>query len=43
MRHMIDISATQRLGTPEDIAGAVEFLGNPAASFITGTYRKAFS
>ncbi|MGD0018541.1 MAG: SDR family oxidoreductase [Candidatus Limnocylindrales bacterium] len=37
MRHMIDASATQRLGTPEDIASAVEFLVSPAASFITGT------
>jgi NAD(P)-dependent dehydrogenase (short-subunit alcohol dehydrogenase family) len=37
MRHMIDTSATQRLGTPEDIASAVEFLVSPAASFITGT------
>lgn len=37
MRKMIQASGTQRLGTPEDIAAAVEFLVSPAASFITGT------
>jgi NAD(P)-dependent dehydrogenase (short-subunit alcohol dehydrogenase family) len=37
MRQMIDMSGTKRLGTPEDIAAAVEFLASPAASFITGT------
>ena len=37
MRGMIAASGTGRIGTPEDIAGAVEFLISPAASFITGT------
>lgn len=37
MRKMIQMSGTQRLGTPEDIAAVVEFLVSPAASFITGT------
>lgn len=37
MRFMISMSATQRLGTPDDIATAVDFLASPAASFITGT------
>lgn len=37
MRHMIETSGTGRVGTPEDIAAAVEFLASPAASFITGT------
>jgi NAD(P)-dependent dehydrogenase (short-subunit alcohol dehydrogenase family) len=37
MRFMIDASGTQRIGTPADIAAAVEFLVSPAASFITGT------
>lgn len=37
MRHMIDVSAAKRLGTPNDIAMAVEFLISPQASFITGT------
>ena len=37
MRGMIAMSATGRIGTPEDIAAAVEFLISPAASFITGT------
>jgi NAD(P)-dependent dehydrogenase (short-subunit alcohol dehydrogenase family) len=37
MRAMIDMSACRRLGTPGDIAAAVEFLVSPAASFITGT------
>jgi NAD(P)-dependent dehydrogenase (short-subunit alcohol dehydrogenase family) len=37
MRQMIDMSGTQRLGTPDDIAAAVEFLISPAASFITGS------
>jgi NAD(P)-dependent dehydrogenase (short-subunit alcohol dehydrogenase family) len=37
MRNMVEISGTRRLGTPDDIAAAVEFLVSPAASFITGT------
>ena len=37
MRSMVEMSGTGRLGTPDDIAAAVEFLASPAASFITGT------
>jgi NAD(P)-dependent dehydrogenase (short-subunit alcohol dehydrogenase family) len=37
MRVMIDGSAARRLGTPEDIATAAEFLLGPHASFISGT------
>jgi NAD(P)-dependent dehydrogenase (short-subunit alcohol dehydrogenase family) len=37
MRGMIEMSGTGRIGTPDDIAAAVEFLVSPAASFITGT------
>lgn len=37
MRNMIASSGTGRIGTPEDIATAVEFLVSPGASFITGT------
>ncbi len=37
MRAMVDMSALRRLGTPEDIAAAVEFLASPAAALITGT------
>lgn len=37
MRAMIAMSATGRLGTPEDIAAATAFLLGPDASFITGT------
>jgi NAD(P)-dependent dehydrogenase (short-subunit alcohol dehydrogenase family) len=37
MRSMIVASAAGRLGTPDDIAGATEFLLGPHASFITGT------
>lgn len=34
---MVDMSATGRLGTPDDIAGAATFLLDPQAGFITGT------
>ena len=37
MRAMIDGSALRRLGTPEDIATAAEFLLGPHANFISGT------
>jgi NAD(P)-dependent dehydrogenase (short-subunit alcohol dehydrogenase family) len=37
MRDMIANSGTGRIGTPDDIAAAVEFLAGPGASFITGT------
>ncbi len=37
MRAMVDMSAAQRLGTPEDIAAAAAFLLDPQSSFITGT------
>jgi NAD(P)-dependent dehydrogenase (short-subunit alcohol dehydrogenase family) len=37
MRTMVDSSATQRLGTPDDIASAAEFLLSDRAAFITGT------
>lgn len=36
MRAMINSSATGRIGTPDDIAIAAEFLLSDAASFITG-------
>jgi len=36
MRAMINASASQRLGTGQDIAAAAEFLLGPHASFITG-------
>jgi NAD(P)-dependent dehydrogenase (short-subunit alcohol dehydrogenase family) len=37
MRAMVDNSGLRRLGTPEDIAAAAEFLLGPSASFVTGT------
>jgi len=37
MRQMVDSSATGRLGTPDDIASAAEFLLSSRASFVTGT------
>jgi NAD(P)-dependent dehydrogenase (short-subunit alcohol dehydrogenase family) len=36
--HMESTSILGRLGTPEDIAGAVRFLLSADASFITGTH-----
>lgn len=37
MRAMIAMSATGRIGTPDDIAAAAAFLLGPDATFITGT------
>ena len=37
MKAMLEASSAKRLGTPEDIATAAEFLLDPRASFITGT------
>jgi NAD(P)-dependent dehydrogenase (short-subunit alcohol dehydrogenase family) len=36
MRAMVNASGVRRMGTPDDIAAAAEFLLSPAASFITG-------
>ncbi|MFZ2526252.1 MAG: SDR family oxidoreductase [Rhodococcus sp. (in: high G+C Gram-positive bacteria)] len=37
MRAMVAMSATGRLGTPDDIAAAAVFLLDPQAGFVTGT------
>jgi len=37
MRAMVAMSATGRMGTPDDIAAAAAFLLGPDSSFITGT------
>ena len=37
MRAMIDGSGTGRIGTPDDIAAAAEFLLGLVSSFVTGT------
>jgi NAD(P)-dependent dehydrogenase (short-subunit alcohol dehydrogenase family) len=37
MRGMIATSATGRIGTPQDIAAAAEFLAGPHSTFVTGT------
>jgi NAD(P)-dependent dehydrogenase (short-subunit alcohol dehydrogenase family) len=36
MRAMVDNAGVRRIGTPEDIAAATEFLLGPSAAFITG-------
>jgi NAD(P)-dependent dehydrogenase (short-subunit alcohol dehydrogenase family) len=37
MRSMVASSGTGRIGTPDDIAAAAEFLTGPQSTFITGT------
>jgi NAD(P)-dependent dehydrogenase (short-subunit alcohol dehydrogenase family) len=37
MQAMVDNAGLRRIGTPDDIAAATEFLLGPSASFITGT------
>jgi NAD(P)-dependent dehydrogenase (short-subunit alcohol dehydrogenase family) len=37
MQTMVDNAGLRRVGTPEGIAPATEFLPGPAAAFITGT------
>ena len=37
MREIVEASATERYGTPGDIAAAVAFLTGPESTFITGT------
>ena len=36
MQAMVDNAGVRRIGTPDDIAAAAEFLLGPAAGFITG-------
>jgi len=37
MRSMIELSATRRIGTPDDITNAVAFLVGSDSDFITGS------
>ncbi|CUU59319.1 NAD(P)-dependent dehydrogenase, short-chain alcohol dehydrogenase family [Parafrankia irregularis] len=37
MRMLIDLAPIRRLGTPDDIAAAAEYLLDPRAAFVTGT------